>query len=128
MRRVLDALSKRLDGKKAAASTVYRKRAGVHNFLESGVELGYFESNPLKKIKKKGLKATEAIDPAYLPDHKRAQALLTAVEHEGKAGRHVVAYFACILLRGHASGRGGGPAPCQLHPSGETGPVGRVSP
>ena len=72
MRRVLDALSKRLDGKKAAASTVYRKRAVVHNFLEFGVELGCFESNPLKKIKKKGLKATEAIDPAYLPDHKRA--------------------------------------------------------
>ncbi|MBS2966013.1 tyrosine-type recombinase/integrase [Actinocrinis puniceicyclus] len=96
VRAVLDALSKKLDGSKAAAKTIYRKRAVLHNALEYGVELGYFDNNPLKKVKKRAPKSTESIDPAALPDRRRATALLAAVRKQSRSGPRLVAYFACI--------------------------------
>jgi site-specific recombinase XerD len=51
VRAALNALSRRLDGKPAAAATVARKRAVLHNAFEYAVELEEFDRNPIGKVK-----------------------------------------------------------------------------
>lgn len=95
VRAALDAISKKLDGTKAADKTIARKRAVLHAALEYAVELRHFDRNPLMKINKKAPKIAEGVDPAALPDRRRAKALLEAVGNQGKSGPRLVAYFAC---------------------------------
>jgi hypothetical protein len=47
VRRVLDSLTLRLDGKPAAATTIYRKRAVFYNALGYAVERGFLPGNPV---------------------------------------------------------------------------------
>lgn len=96
VRAALDAISKKLDGTKAADKTIARKRAVLHAALEYEVELGHFDRNPLMKVSKKAPKIAEGVDPAALPDRRRAKALLEAVGKQGKSGPRLIAYFACI--------------------------------
>jgi hypothetical protein len=49
-RRALDALTLRLDGTRAAAATITRKRAVFHGCLGYAAELGLLEANPLDRI------------------------------------------------------------------------------
>ena len=49
-RRALDALALRLDGTRAAAATITRKRAVFHGCPGYAAELGLLESNPLDRI------------------------------------------------------------------------------
>jgi len=49
-RRALDALTLRLDGTRAAAATIIRKRAVFHGCLSYAAELGLLEANPLDRI------------------------------------------------------------------------------
>ena len=49
-RRALDALALRLDGTRAAAATITRKRAVFHGCLGYAAELGRLEANPLDRI------------------------------------------------------------------------------
>ena len=49
-RRALDALALRLDGTRAAAATITRKRAVFHGCLGYAAEFGRLESNPLDRI------------------------------------------------------------------------------
>ena len=51
LRQALDRLALRQDGRPAAASTVARKRATLHNVLEYAVELETFPSNPLHRVR-----------------------------------------------------------------------------
>ena len=95
VRAALDAISKKLDGTKAADKTIARKRAVLHAALEYAVELRHFERNPLMTISKKAPRIAESVDPAALPDRRRGKALLDAVGKQGKSGPRLVAYFAC---------------------------------
>jgi integrase len=95
-RRALDAISRRIDGTKAAASTVYRKRAVFYNVLEYAVELKLIDANPLEKIKKRAPKTAETVNPAVLPDRRRAESLFTAVGERRDSGKRLVAYYKCI--------------------------------
>lgn len=96
LRKVVDALSCKLDGTPAAASTFRRKRAVFNNHLEFAVELGRLPSNPLTRMKRTIPKAPEAVDPRVLVDRKRAEALLSAVGEQGATGRRLVAFFGCM--------------------------------
>jgi hypothetical protein len=49
-RRALEALALRLDGTRAAATTITRKRAVFHGCLGYAAELGLLEANPLDRI------------------------------------------------------------------------------
>ena len=49
-RRALEALALRLDGTRAAATTITRKRAVFHSCLGYAAELGLLEVNPLDRI------------------------------------------------------------------------------
>jgi integrase len=97
LRRALNALSTTLDGRAAAPSTVARKRAVFHNALEYAVELDHFESNPLKKVRWRPDRSTEAVDRRVVVNPRQARALLSAVREVAPA---VEGFFACLYYAG----------------------------
>lgn len=62
IRRVLDALATRLDGKQAAGRTTHRKRAVLSNALSFAVENGLLPSNPVGSIKWKAPRSSTAVE------------------------------------------------------------------
>jgi integrase len=117
-RRVLDALARKLDGDRAAATTIARKRAVLFNALELAAERELLTHNPLRRLRWTAPKAVDAIDPACVVNPDQARALLAAVAQVGastdpdqvpapsKVGRtepkgdRLVAFFACIYYCG----------------------------
>lgn len=97
----LDAISHRLDGKPAAANTVARKRATLHNVLEHAVGRG-LTVNPLPGAAKKWAapKTTEIVDPQVVVNRRQADALLAAVGRQGRMGPRLVAFFGCMYYAG----------------------------
>ncbi|MFE2513917.1 tyrosine-type recombinase/integrase [Streptomyces mirabilis] len=97
VRSTLTALSKKLDGKTAAAGTIRRKRAIFHNSLEYAVEADLLTENPLTRIKWKAPEQVEEeLDPACVPDPEQAAKLLAAVRNQSPRGRRLVAFFGCM--------------------------------
>lgn len=97
-RDALDMLALKLDGKKAAPSTVKRKRAVFHNFLEYAVEIEELPSNPVHKVKWKPPQSSDLVDPRVVVNQKQARRLLDAVRKVGGRGRgaRLYAMFACM--------------------------------
>lgn len=62
VRKTLDSLALRLDGKAAAASTVHRKRAVFSGALRYGFEMGHLAAHPMDTVRWEAPKATEEID------------------------------------------------------------------
>lgn len=79
VRLALDALSTKLDGTSAAATTANRKRMVFHQALEYAVELRVIEVNPLDRVKWKAPKMTDAVDRRSVVNPTQARALLKAV-------------------------------------------------
>lgn len=87
VRAALDALTKKLDGTTAAASTIRRKRAIFHNALGYAVDAGRLTDNPLPQVQwKSPEQVAEELDPASVPDPRQALALLDAVRTQSPAG------------------------------------------
>lgn len=95
LRRALDALTLRMDGRPAAASTVARKRAIFYNAMEYAVELGHLSGNPIAAIKWRAPKVTEAVNPRVVINHGQARALFDAVRAQPN-GQPLVAFFAAM--------------------------------
>lgn len=97
VRRALDAIALRFDGKPAAATAVRRKRGVFHHMMETAVELKELPSNPLKLVKWKPPKAASSVDPRTVVNPVQARELLVAVSYVGRTrGRHLAALFACM--------------------------------
>ncbi|GAA2994067.1 tyrosine-type recombinase/integrase [Streptomyces fulvorobeus] len=97
VRAALDALTKKLDGTTAAASTIRRKRAIFHNALGYAVDAGHLSQNPLPQVQWKAPEQVEEeLDPATVPDPRQALALLNAVRTQSDRGRRLVAFFGCM--------------------------------
>ncbi|WP_103517789.1 tyrosine-type recombinase/integrase [Streptomyces sp. SM10] len=97
VRVALDALTKKLDGTTAAASTIRRKRAIFHNALGYAVDAGRLSQNPLPQVQWKAPEQVEEeLDPATVPDPRQALALLNAVRTQSARGRRLVAFFGCM--------------------------------
>jgi len=99
---VLDAISRTLDGKPAAANTIARKRAVLSNVLDYAVGRG-LEVNPLPQAAKMWTKpkTTEGVvDPRVVINRRQAGELLTAVSYQGPTGPQLVAFFACLYFAG----------------------------
>ncbi|MFC5382158.1 tyrosine-type recombinase/integrase [Aquipuribacter nitratireducens] len=96
VRGLLDALSRRQDGRPAAPTTVSRKRAVLHNALELAVEHRRLDSNPLSKMSWKAPRVDETIDARSVLSPAQARALLAAVDAQGPRGRRLTAFFALM--------------------------------
>jgi integrase len=97
VRAALNALSKKLDGKTAAAGTISRKRAIFYNSLEYAVDAELLSDNPLDRVKWKAPEqVVEEVDPACVPNPAQAAKLLDAVRDQSKRGRRLVAFFGCM--------------------------------
>lgn len=97
VRVALRALSTNLDGTRASASTVARKRAALSGALNYAVERGYLSHNPLRDVRVKRRPVAGAIDPRVVVNPDQARDLLAAI-HEVEPAVH--AYFACLYFAG----------------------------
>jgi integrase len=97
LRRALDALSRTLEGKQAANSTITRKRATFNNALEYAVELELFKANPLRRVRLRLPKSDHVVDRRVLVNVDQARALLAAVADRDPA---LEAFFACLYFAG----------------------------
>jgi integrase len=98
IRGVLDALSTKLDGTPAAATTVNRKRAVLSNALSHAVEIGLLVNNPVESIKWRAPKVKRAVDRRSVVNPVQARTLLAAVESRGRSGPRLVAFFGVMYF------------------------------
>lgn len=96
LRRALDALCRKVDGKAAAAKTARRKRAAFNEVLNTAVEKGYFTENPLNGLRWNAPAVNEEVDPAAVPNPAQVARLLTAVAELRGRGPHLEAFFGCM--------------------------------
>ncbi|TKK72520.1 tyrosine-type recombinase/integrase, partial [Kribbella jiaozuonensis] len=97
MRRALDALSLKLDGKPAAPATVSRKRSAFYSALEYAVELELFEANPVDKVQYMKRENTDVVDRRVVANPQQARAFLKAVREIHPA---LEAFFGCLYFAG----------------------------
>lgn len=100
--RILDSFTLLLDGKKASASTISRKRRVFYNALEYAVSTKNLPANPLPSLDWKAPKASGNIDRRVVVSPAQMRELLTAVSYVGSyhraRGRRLVAFFACFYF------------------------------
>lgn len=96
IRKVLTAFTQRLDGGKAAPSTVKRKRAIFHNALGFAVEARRLPHNPLPQVQWVIPPAVDEVDPGCVVNPRQARVLLDAVADQGTRGQHLKAFFGCL--------------------------------
>ncbi|MGH3274233.1 MAG: tyrosine-type recombinase/integrase, partial [Streptosporangiaceae bacterium] len=92
-RGVLDALALRLDGTRAAAATITRKRAVFRNCLGYAAELGLLPDNPLDRITWRPPTSCCAADPRSAASPAQVQAILAEVT---KIRPELTAFFGCL--------------------------------
>jgi integrase len=97
LRPALEALSLRLDGKKAAENTVRRKRMVLSNLLRYTVEeKGLLSANPLARVDWTPPETDDEIDFRYVPGPALARSFIKAVRDLGPRGEHLEAFFGCL--------------------------------
>ncbi|MFD9265739.1 site-specific integrase [Streptomyces goshikiensis] len=96
LRRALTALSRLLNGKRAADNTVRRKRAVLSNALRYAVECDALPTNPLPKVDWDPPQTDDEVDFQYVPGPELASRLLDAVRAQGHRGEHLHAFFGCM--------------------------------
>ena len=92
-RRALEALALRLDGTRAAATTITRKRAVFHGCLSYAAELGLLDVNPLDRITWRPPKSSFAVDPRSAATPAEVQAILGEVT---QIRPELTAFFGCL--------------------------------
>ncbi|MFI5644826.1 tyrosine-type recombinase/integrase [Kitasatospora sp. NPDC051705] len=98
VRRLLNALAVKLDGKKAAPSVILRKRRILGHLFGYAVEEGYLAANPLPTVQWQPPESEEEVDPGLVVNEDQAAALIEAVGRQGKRGAHLRAFFACLYF------------------------------
>ncbi|MFD3755936.1 site-specific integrase [Streptomyces sp. NPDC058622] len=96
LRRALAAISRRLNGKRAADNTIRRKRAVLSNALRYAVECDTLPTNPLPKVDWDPPQTDDEVDFQYVPGPELARRLLDAVQAQGGRGEHLHAFFGCM--------------------------------
>jgi len=93
LRTALEALTFRLDGSRAAANTVIRKRAVLHGALGYAAEAGLLPDNPLDTIGWQVPHSSAALDPAVVASPAQVSALVDAV---ARTRPELTAFFGCL--------------------------------
>lgn len=95
-RLVLDRISKKQDGKLAAANTANRKRMVLNNAMDYAVETNILPANPLKAVKWTRPRTLKTVDPRSVVNADQARRFLAAVAELGLRGKRMVAFFGCM--------------------------------
>jgi hypothetical protein len=93
LRTALEALRFRLDGSRAGANTIIRKRAVLHGALSYAAESGLLPDNPLDSTSWRVPQSSVALDPAVVASPAQVAALLDAV---ARTRPELTAFFACL--------------------------------
>ena len=93
LRAALEALTLRLDGSRAAANTIIRKRVVLHGALGYAAEAGLLPDNPLDNFGWQVPQSSAAIDPVVVASPAQASALLNAVD---RTRPEMTAFFGCL--------------------------------
>jgi hypothetical protein len=93
VRKALDALTLRLDGRSAAASTVRRKRAIFSGALRYAVELRLLDAHPLDQLSWVAPKLADEVDRRVVVNPAQARALLAAIRTRAP---ELEAFFGCL--------------------------------
>jgi integrase len=99
-RQLLAAATSRLDGTRAAATSVSRNRAVLLNALDYAIEQGLLDSNPVKSLKWRAPKTTPEVDRRIVVNPAKARALLEAVRAQEPSGPRLVAFFGVLYYSG----------------------------
>lgn len=97
VRTALNAISMKLDGTPASASTVARKRSALYSALQYAVELELLPVNPLDKVVWKPPVHTDLVDRRVVVNPEQARRLLRAVRQLSPAQE---GFFACLYFAG----------------------------
>ena len=89
----LDALALRLDGTRAAAATITRKRAVFHDCLSYAAELGFLEANPLDRITWRPPRSPGSAGPRSAATPAEVEAILAEVT---QIHPELTAFFGCL--------------------------------
>jgi integrase len=100
LRRILDTVTVRLDGRPAAGSVASKRRRVLFNVLEYAVEQGALTSNPLIGFKWKAPRVSVAVDRRSVVNPVQARTLLNAVAETQRSGPALVAFFALLYFAG----------------------------
>lgn len=93
IRKALDTLTTRLDGRPAAANTVVRKRGIFYGALRYAVELRLLPTHPMDHVQWAAPRSTDEVDRRSVVNPQQAIELLSAVSERTP---RLVAFFACI--------------------------------
>jgi len=93
LRTALEALRFRLDGSRAAANTIIRKRVVLHGALSYAVEGGLLPDNPLDTITWQIPWSSAALDPVIVANPAQVSALLDMV---ARIKPEMTAFFGCL--------------------------------
>ncbi len=93
----LEALSHLLDGSVAADNTITRKRMVYNNALQYAVERRKLPANPLQFVDWTPPETDDEIDFRWVPSPQQGRSLIEAVGKVSPRGRHLKAFFGCIL-------------------------------
>ncbi|HET9080869.1 MAG TPA: thiopeptide-type bacteriocin biosynthesis protein [Trebonia sp.] len=93
LRTALEALTFRLDGSRAAANTIIRKRVVLHGALGYAAEAGLLPDNPLDSFAWHVPQSSAALDPAVVASPEQVSALLDTV---ARTRPELTAFFGCL--------------------------------
>lgn len=96
VRAILDRLSRKQDGKPAAAHTANRKRIVINNAMEYACEIGALHANPLKSVKWTRPRTLTTVDPRVVINPAQARRFFAAVEAHSRRGHRMKAFFGCL--------------------------------
>ena len=99
-RKVLAAATTKLDGTRAAPTSVRRNRAVLLNALDYAVELKLLDQNPIKNLKWRAPKTAWEVDRRVVVNPRQARALLDAVRSQQPSGPRLVAFFGVLYYSG----------------------------
>jgi integrase len=99
-RQLLAAATSRLDGTRAAPTSVRRNRAVLLNALDYAVELKLLDENPIKHLKWRAPKAAWEVDRRAVINPVQARALLEAIRAQRPSGPRLVAFFGVLYYSG----------------------------
>jgi integrase len=95
VRKALDRLALKNDGKAAAPNTIARKRAVFYGALRYAVELRRLDSHPMDFVQWTAPKSEEEVDRRVVVNPRQARALLAAV---GEKDPRLKAFFGCMYF------------------------------